>query len=142
MLRYHIKTHSRSAARKALYPQWSMTRPNVFLYGKLIVGRTSKPALASDRGFLTIRRLRVPEGNYSPAWMLPADNITIDKHTQPYTLFSLLLCYLGRVLMCLSMVGPPGLEPGTGRLKVCCDNHFTTIPYWSLRADLNCQPAD
>ena len=29
----HIKTHSRSAARKALYPQWSMTRPNVFLYG-------------------------------------------------------------------------------------------------------------
>ena len=26
------------------------------------------------------------------------------------------------------MVGPPGLEPGTGGLKVRCDNHFTTIP--------------
>ena len=24
----------KSAARKALYPQWSMTRPNVFLYGR------------------------------------------------------------------------------------------------------------
>ena len=36
-----------------------------------------------------------------------------------------------RLKMCLSMVGPPGLEPGIGRLKVCCDNHFTTIPYLS-----------
>ena len=34
-----------------------------------------------------------------------------------------------RLKMCLSMVGPPGLEPGIGRLKVCCDNHFTMIPY-------------
>ena len=31
--------------------------------------------------------------------------------------------------MCLLMVGAPGLEPGTGRLKVCCDNHFTILPY-------------
>ena len=36
------------------------------------------------------------------------------------------------------MVGLPGLEPGTGRLKVCCDNHFTTIPYMvpSVRFEL------
>ena len=40
--------------------------------------------------------------------------------------------------VCLHMVGPPGLEPGIGRLKVCCDNHFTTIPYWSLATDSNC----
>ena len=31
--------------------------------------------------------------------------------------------------MCFYMVGAPGLEPGTGRLKVCCDNHFTILPY-------------
>ena len=36
----HIETHSRSAARKALYPQWSMTRPNVFLYGDATGNRT------------------------------------------------------------------------------------------------------
>ena len=40
--------------------------------------------------------------------------------------------------ICFYMVGPPGLEPGIGRLKVCCDNHFTTIPYWSLATDSNC----
>ena len=40
MLYYHIETHSRSAARKALYPQWSMTRPNVFLYGRGTENRT------------------------------------------------------------------------------------------------------
>ena len=34
--------------------------------------------------------------------------------------------------MCSYMVGPPGLEPGIGRLKVCCDNHFTMIPYTVL----------
>ena len=26
------------------------------------------------------------------------------------------------------MVGPLGFEPRIGRLKVCCDNRFTTIP--------------
>ena len=33
--------------------------------------------------------------------------------------------------MCFYMVGPQGFEPWTGRLKVCCDNHFTMIPYLS-----------
>ena len=28
------KNTLKSAARKALYPRWSMTRPNVFLYGR------------------------------------------------------------------------------------------------------------
>ena len=31
--------------------------------------------------------------------------------------------------MCFYMVGPQGFEPWTGRLKVCCDNHFTITPY-------------
>ena len=31
--------------------------------------------------------------------------------------------------MCFYMVGAQGFEPGTGGLKVRCDNHFTTIPY-------------
>ena len=54
----------------------------MFLYGKLIVGKISKLAFASySEAFLTIRRLRVPEVNYSPAWMLPADNINhIETH--------------------------------------------------------------
>ena len=39
MLHYHYATLPyrntlKSAARKALYPQWSMTRPSVFLYGR------------------------------------------------------------------------------------------------------------
>jgi len=54
----------------------------MFLYDKLIVGKISKLAFASySEAFLTIRRLRVPEVNYSPAWMLPADNINhIETH--------------------------------------------------------------
>ena len=121
------KNTLKSAARKALYPRWSMTRPSVFIYGKLIVGRTSKPALASDRGFLTIRRLRVSEGNYSPAWMLPADNITIEKHTrlplQPCSCqfrmhlvsaqrLPLVVCICQfRLKVCLLMVGVLGNDP-------------------------------
>ena len=30
--------------------------------------------------------------------------------------------------MYFNMVEPPRLELGIGRVKVCCDNHFTTIP--------------
>ena len=53
-----------------------------------------------------------------------ASNATSNEQILPTA-----VCHpLGRV-MYFNMVGPPGLEPGTGRLKVCCDNHFTITPY-------------
>ena len=55
------------------------------------------------------------------------------RNTLPrrYTAVSqaILLCLPIVHVMYFDMVGPPGLEPGTGGLKVRCDNHFTTIPY-------------
>jgi len=41
--------------------------------------------------------------------------------------------------MCFYMVGLLGFEPRIGRLKVCCDNRFTTIPYMvhALRIELS-----
>ena len=43
-----------------------------------------EPAFAPYNGaFLSIRRPRVPEVNYSPAWMLPADSIKPYRNTLP-----------------------------------------------------------
>ena len=43
-------------------------------------------------------------------------------------------------LVCFSMVGALGFEPRIGRLKVCCDNRFTILPYDPYLIDLLCQP--
>ena len=39
------------------------------------------------------------------------------------------LYYVYIVTYIKQLVGLLGLEPRIGRLKVCCDNHFTTIPF-------------
>ena len=48
------KNTLKSAARKALYPRWSMTRPNVFLYGKLIVDRNRTCVCLFSEAFLPL----------------------------------------------------------------------------------------
>ena len=62
----------------------------------------------------TIPSPRVPEGNYSPAWMLPADNINhIETHYPHEYPAYLQICptVVAVNAMCLYMVGVLGNDP-------------------------------
>ncbi len=66
----------------------------------------------------TIPSPRVLEVNYSPIWMLPADNIYhIETH------YPSLLRKRHGLVMCFYMVGARGFEPRTNRLKVYCSTN-------------------